>query len=186
MGLATTIIIILIIVITTAFIILIIANIKKLRQPIITGKLVDNMLYKFTGGHRIGSLIKKEPVGKEKDSIRMRFTVKTKDEYDEDKIIEKSIIVKKFYLLETDHKLTICPKDIVDVNSDEIEGRKIKDFIREQNGLQLLADATKQDKQKFIELFKKGYGGELSMLDIDKLLRLKELASQTEEEVKKD
>ena len=78
MSTTTIVLIIAIIIIVTLFTILIIVQIRRGRTAIYTGKPVYNMLHKYTEGHMIGSLIKKVPVGQNKDMLRIHFTVREK------------------------------------------------------------------------------------------------------------
>ena len=167
MTIATTIIIIFTLLAIIVFLTLSIINWKKLRQPIVTGKTVDNRLYKFTDNHRFGTLIKKVPVGKNKNLYRIHFTVKEKDEYDNLQIVEKIVVADQRYLMEDEHLLVICPKDITDSKPSEMDGKKIGDFIRKQNGIDLIAEATKQDKDKFMEKFINSYGAETTITELE-------------------
>ena len=185
MGIMTTIIIIIIIITVITFLVLIIINLNKLKQPIVTGKSVINRLDKFTDGHKIGSLIKRVPVGKNKDYVRIHFTVKEKDEFDNDKIAEKKIVVHKFYLKETDDILEICPKHTIDIPLDEVDGKNLKEYIIKQNGLETFAKAMKTDKERSDKLFIEHFGGLMTEIQLKKAMDLRKITEEGEKEDEK-
>lgn len=179
MGIIKYIIIITIIIVVSLFVAWVIINWKKLREPIPSGKPVENLLDKFTENKRMGAFIKKVPVGKNKDYFRVHYYVKDKNENNETELVEKCIVVKQNYLVETPHKILILPRNINDLNDSEYNYKIYAEMIKERNSFDLIAKASIEGQKKYDNTFIKGYGGVISEAEILKLATLyKQLQNQ--------
>ena len=154
-------------------IILFVIYLVKWKKPLSLGKHITNHLHRFTEGHKYGSLIKREPVGNDKDMIRIKFTVKKKDEHDDINLKEQIVIARKNHIIEDKHGITILPRDASELNLKEPSTNDMIKKVEEANSIDLIAEGTKTFRETFARLFKANFGGELTETQIEKLLELK-------------
>lgn len=182
MNIATVIVIMLIIAAIVVFIIFLVPILRERGKKIIVGKHVTNYLNKFTDGFMYGALKKMEPTGKDKDLLRITFTVKTEDKEGKQIIIPKTIIAKKQFVQENKFGIEILPRQITDLNITRPDYDVYKNKILYANHMDLIAEAVKQDKQKSDKIFIENYGGEKSRAELERFLELKK--EEKEEEKK--
>ena len=150
------------------------------------GKLVVNHLHRFTKTHRHGNLVGKPiPIGKDKKLLRINFS--SKEENDEGKTIpvKQTIIAHKDYIIETEDRMDILPKNPEDVE-EVFNNEKIKVYIRKIRDINTIVKAEEESYDNLSKVFIEHRRGDLSGQILKEISDLKYFFKEKQEEAPKE